>query len=282
MIKPSLKHQIKLNRRGLTELVLACAFLSLLTFALWSSQNKGGYVTAMDNAVVDVETSILPLIMRHPAIMLSAVVTEFVLLLAFVLAIVPITWWLRTDAVLASAQARTMTPLHWLGQKLRLIPSPAEVAEGEIEGEFIVTESGERIFVPKPKTDEEMELAPGQDVVMVEQPDGQLVAMVEQADGTMAPAELKPKEKKEGKDGEAPESLLPLPEQSGDLLDFSEEEEEEDPLADLADIGDILNSAFDDESAVDPEREAISRSLDDVDIMDLLNNTRNVLATFQQ
>ena len=287
MIQTSTKSQIKLNRRGLTELVLACAFLSLLTFALWSWQNKGGYVTAMDNSAVDVEASLIPLIMRHPAIMLSAVVTEFVLLLAFVLAVVPITWWLRTDAVLASAQARAMTPLHWLGEKLHLLPSPAEVVEeGQEQGEYIITETGERVFVPSPNAEAEMELVPGQDVVMVEQLDGQLVAMVQQADGTMAPAQMQPKEKKEGKpaeQGDPNAPLLAMPEQTSDVLNFGEEEEEEDDsLAELVDIDDILNSAFDDESAIDPEREAISRSLDHVDIMDLLGNSRTVLATFQQ
>ena len=130
MIHQPTKSQIILNRRGLTELVLACAFLSLLTIALWSWQNKGGYVTAMDSVTIEGAAALLPQIMRHPAIMLSAAVTEFVLLLALLLAVVPITWWLQTDAVMAGAQARVTTPLHWLGEKLRLLPSPNKIGKG--------------------------------------------------------------------------------------------------------------------------------------------------------
>jgi hypothetical protein len=99
----------------------------------------------------------------------------------------------------------------------------------------------------------------------------------------MVPVENLTKEGKENKEGtgeESTEPLLPPPGPTTDVLNF--EEEEEDPLADLADIGDILSSAFDDDNAIDPEREAISRSLEDVDIHVLLKDARHVLATFQQ
>jgi hypothetical protein len=268
------KSQIKLNRRGLTELMLACAFLSLLTFALWSWQN-GGHVVALDAGAMVAEASLLPLITRHPAIMFSVIVTEFIVLLALTLAFVPITWWLRTDAVLPRHHARATTPLRWLGEKLHLLPPPSANVEAEVAGEYIVTETGERIFVPNANP----EMEEDQEVVMVEQEDGTLLAMVKQEDGTLAPAPTKPKEG--GAEGESTEPLLPLPEQANDVLNF-DEEEEEDPLADLADIGDILNSAFDDESAIDPEREALSQSLEEVAVMDLLFNARQVLATFTQ
>jgi hypothetical protein len=268
------KSQVKLNRRGLTELVLGCAFLALSTFALWTWQNNG-YVAAMDNSAAGGEVPLLSVIMRHPAIMFSTVVTEFILLLALTLALVPISWWLRTDYLIASEGARLMTPLRWVGDKLRFTRAPKENAEGQVPGEYVLTPTGERVFVPQP--DPEAGVAGEQEVVMVAQPDGTVVAMVQQPDGTMVPAETKPADGQ----SESTELLLPTVEQApSDVLNF--EEEEEDPLADLADIGDILSSAFDEDSAIDPEREAISRSLDDVDIMALARSARHVLATFQQ
>lgn len=275
MIQLPTKSHIKLNRRGLTELVLACAFLSLLTFAVWSWQNNGS-VNAMESAAPGAEVSIMSLALRHPAIMASTVVTEFILLLAFVLAIVPITWWLRTDYLIAGESTRLMTPLRWLGGKLRFTRAPDKLAEAEVQGEYVVTETGERVFVPVQGVDGEVE----KEVVMVEQPDGTVMAMIQQADGTMAPAPVDAKPEAEGQT-ESNEPLLPIPGPTSDILDFNEEEEE-DPLADLADLGNILTSAFDDENAVDPEREAISRSLDDIDIMALVKNAHNVLATFKQ
>ena len=265
------KKQIKLNRRGLTELVLMCAFLSLFTFAIWSWMNKGGYVAAMDGAAPSAEVSLMPQILRHPAIMLSTVVTEFILLLALILAIVPISWWLRADHLMAGDNLRVMTPLRWLGEKLRILRAPAE----PVAGEYVMSETGELVFVPQPNANGEDYSQ--QEVVMVEQPDGTLLAMVQQGDGTMVPAESA--KSAEGQT-ESTEPLLPLPEQTSDVLNF--EEQEEDPLADLADIGDILSSAFDEDVAIDPERAAFSRSLADIDVMELLQDARNVLATFQQ
>jgi hypothetical protein len=264
------KSHFKLNGRGLTELVLACLFLSLFTFALWSWQNDG-YVAAMDNTISEAEVPLLPLILRHPAIILSTVVTEFILLLALTLAIVPISWWLRTDYLVTGANTRLMTPLRWLGEKLHLVRTP----EQTVEGDYVVNEAGELVFVPVTGVDAEQE----PETVMVEQADGTLLEMVKQPDGTMVPAESKPKE------GEAASADAPLPipeQQASDVLNFEENPEEEDPLADLADINDILNSAFDEDSAIDPEREAMSRNLEHVDMMDLLMDARNVLATFKQ
>jgi hypothetical protein len=277
MNQPPAKSRIKLNRRGLTELVLACAFLALSTYALWSWQNHGGYVAAMESTTPAAEASLLPQILRHPAIMFSTIVTEFVLLLALMLAIVPLSWWVRTDYLLAGQGSSMTTPLRWLGEKLHLVRPGRPAAEGEVQGVYVTNEAGERVFVPTPGVDPEIE----QEVIMVEQSDGTLMAMVQQPDGTMAPVESLNKEGSTEGNGEQPaESLTPLPQQSEDILNFSEEEE--DPLADLADIGDILSSAFDDESAIDPEREAISRSLEEVDIHALAKNARLVLATFQQ
>jgi hypothetical protein len=276
MMQLSSRGQIKVNRRGLTELVLACAFLSLFTFALWSWQNNG-YVAALSQSSAEGaaagEVSLVPLILRNPAIMLSTVVTEFILLLALLLAIVPITWWLRSDYLIAGANQRVMTPLRWLGEKLRM----GQTAKEARVGEYVINEAGERVFVPAPQ-----EAVEEQEVVMVQQADGSLVAMVQQADGTMAPAAgAKSKEDKKEGEAQAADTPVPGPQQPSSLLNF-EESNEEDPLADLADIGDILSSAFDDDSAIDPEREAMSRALAEISLEDLRKNTALVLATFKQ
>jgi hypothetical protein len=281
------KSQTKLNRRGLTELVLACALLSLLTFAVWTWQNQG-YVAAMDRATPDVTAAatnsapLLSLILRHPTIMLSVIVTEFILLLAITLALVPVTWWLRSDYLVVGDNAPATTPLRWLRSKLNFRRIEG-AAQDETAGEYVMNEEGKMVWVPQPAAAEEVE----QDVVMVQQSDGSLLAMVQQPDGTLVPADTTLKkeanEQGTGKEGENPEAGAPPlapPGPTNDVLNF--EETEEDPLADLADIGDILNSAFDEDTAIDPEREAISRSLDEVEIMALARNARHVLATFQQ
>jgi hypothetical protein len=281
MIQLPAKTPIKINRRGLTELVLSCAFLSLLTFALWSWRING-YVEALSHQTAsgapDSEASLIPLILRSPAIMASTVASEFVVLLAILLAIVPLSWWLRSEYLVAGANQRLMTPLRWLGGKFGLAHPKQEAPKGE----YVMNEAGELTFVPTRQ--EEMEAE--QEVVMVQQPDGTLMAMVQQADGTLVPAppDARPKEEnKEGKEGEAQpgETPIPGPQQPNSVLNF-DETQEEDPLADLADIGDILSSAFDDDNAIDPEIEAISRTLQEIDIDALVKNARNVLATFKQ
>jgi hypothetical protein len=158
---------------------------------------------------------------------------------------------------------------------------------GAAAGDYVMNEEGKLVWVPQPAADNSADEVE-QDVVMVQQADGSLLAMVQQADGTMVPADTQLKKEASepgtGKEGENPEGGAPAltpPGPTNDVLNF-EETEEEDPLADLADIGDILNSAFDEDSAIDPEREAISRSLDEVEIMALARNARQVLATFQQ
>lgn len=277
MIQATTKSRIKLNRRGLTEIILGCAFLSLFTFAFWSWQTQGLHVSAMESAASGVEVPLMTVVLRHPTIMFSTIVVEFLVLLAFALAVVPVTWWLRTDALSAGGYNRVMTPLRWIGEKLHILKpvAPPAAEEGEVPGHYVMNEAGEMVFVPQPAAD--AEASAEQEVVMVQQPDGTMMAMVQQPDGTMVPAETKPKE---GAEGENTEPLLPQPEQTNDILNF--DEEEEDPLVDLADIGDILSSAFDEDVAIDPAREAISRSLEDIDIMALAKNARLVLATFKQ
>lgn len=257
--------KIKLNRRGLSELVLACAFLSLLTWALWSWQTNGTYVAATGTVLPEPDRALMPQIFRHPAIMLSAVVTEFILLLAFVLALVPISWWLRTERLIPGENEPVMTPLRWLGELLGILPSPTRRGPGQ----YIMNEDGELVFVPLPADGEE-------------NPDQPAMVMVQQADGTMVMVPADPQKQAATKEGDpSTEPILPTPEQTSDILNF-DDEEEEDPLSDLANLKDIMASAFDEDSAIDPEREALSRELEEIDITALLKNARQVLATFNQ
>jgi hypothetical protein len=50
----------------------------------------------------------------------------------------------------------------------------------------------------------------------------------------------------------------------------------------LADLKDILSSAFDEDSALDPDREALSRTLDEVSVHGLTTLARTVSARFRQ
>src|SRR5262245_41245704 len=109
MITPP-QSRIKLNRRGLTELLLACAFLALSTWAIWSWRVQGGHVSAMEAGVAE-PLGLLPQILRHPAIILSVIFTEFILLLALTLALVPPAWWLHTEHPMEGAGVTPATPL---------------------------------------------------------------------------------------------------------------------------------------------------------------------------
>ena len=66
-----------------------------------------------------------------------------------------------------------------------------------------------------------------------------------------------------------------------DVLNF-EETPQDDPLADLANIGDILSSAFDEDAGVDPDLEALGRTLDDIEMESVHRTARSILATFLQ
>jgi hypothetical protein len=312
MMQP--QRRIKLNRRGLIELVLACAFLSLLTLAVWSWQNNGGHVAALDNRLPATQNGIVAQALRHPAIMLSAVVTEFILLLAFTLALVPPAWWLRADHILGTEPATEATPLRWLGAKMQMARAQAAPTEGEV----VVNAAGEPIYYEHPGQTavaaNQFSALPGQPVpgspTQQAQP-GQFVPG-QPVPGQPMPGQVQPGQPVSGQPtpgqpvpGQAqaaqpvpgqpvntaeapsaqpnttqPATAVPVP--LTDVLNFEETEEEDNPLADLANIKDILSSAFDEDAGVDPELEALSRSLDEVSIMTVRTTARQVAATFAQ
>lgn len=301
--------RIILNRRGLTELVSICAFLSLLTFALWSWQTNGGHVAAMEAALPEPQRSLMPQILRHPAIILSVVTTEFILLLAFVLAVVPPAWWLRADHLFGTKPAAETTPLRWLNTKMQQIGHTQAKAK---KGQIAVNETGEPIYYEQP---EAPGVAANQFSRLPEQPAGipvQGEPMPGQAQaaqsvpgqaqsGQMQSGQMQPGQAQPGQStpdqptpgqpavgadtppaqAGTPQSTASLSAPLTDVLNF-EEEEEDDPLADLANIKDILSSAFDEDAGVDPDREALAGSLDDVSVMTIRTTARQVAATFNQ
>jgi hypothetical protein len=111
--------RVKVNRRGLVELALACAFLALLTFAVWSWQVDGESVVALGSALPEQQSALLPQIMRDPTIKLASVFAEFVLLLAVALAVAPPAWWLQAEHILGTEPVLSTTPLRWLGHVIQ-------------------------------------------------------------------------------------------------------------------------------------------------------------------
>jgi dihydropteroate synthase len=59
------------------------------------------------------------------------------------------------------------------------------------------------------------------------------------------------------------------------------EDQAEDALADMGDVSDIL-SAFEEDAEVDPYLEALSASLEDVEIRELARMTRRIRAALQE
>ena len=66
------------------------------------------------------------------------------------------------------------------------------------------------------------------------------------------------------------------------LQDMLGDTQESNPLADIADIKDILTSAFDEDEGLDPDRAALGRSLDEVDIKELVRLTHQITDTLKQ
>ena len=134
--------QIKLNHRGLIELALACAFLALLSFAVWSWQLDGEYVTALGSTAPEQQNALLSQVIRNPVIKLASVTAEFVLLLAVTLALVPPTWWLQSPNTLGKESTTITTSLRWLGHVIKSSRSQPEVGNDPIA----VNAAGEPIY----------------------------------------------------------------------------------------------------------------------------------------
>ena len=293
---------IKLNPRGLVELMLLCSFLSLATFAIGSWAVNGTHVVAMDTGVDGTQAALLPRIMRNPTIITSLIVVEFTLLLAVTLATAPLAWWLRADHILGMEPAQGSTPLRWLEKKLLKKSRQATPANAQViydaNGNPLyyqpteMPEDAVNLFNSPPAQTDQADSgqaapgqpAPGQAVagqaVAGQSVGGQAVAgQAQPIPGQAATvSEVKPGQAAPT-EGSAPAAPPPSP--WTDPLN-TEETQEDDPLADLANIKDILSSAFDEDAGIDPEREAFSRSLDEIDIATLRTTARQVLAQFMQ
>lgn len=255
---------IKLNRRGLTELVLFCALVSLSTYSYWSWQINGGHVAAMDSASTAAQGGIWLQILQQPAIVMSTVVAEFFLLLAITLALAPIPWWLHAEHIIGIDHAYSTTLLRWIGKK---------VTNGQNDTEDYNSE-----FVLNPEEDPTLigQLVPGQ--VQPGQPvPGSNPPVTTQAH----PLSPLPATVTEIKPGQAPVPPDGPPVPLGDLLN-PEVPPEDDPLSDLANISDILNSAFDEDAGIDENQATLSRHIENYDIETIRSTSRQILATFLQ
>ena len=287
-------------------MVLACLLLALLTFAIWSFQVNGGRVDAMEMTAIEPQNSLLPRIMQSPTIMLATIIAEFTVLLAITLALAPPVWWLRVARNIGTDANEPTTPLQWLGHKIASSKAPAnDQMQHDAAGQPVYYEGA-----PIPETVANHNGAlPNQQVGVPPQPGQPVPGQMQPAQpvlgqpGQPVPAQAQPGQPIPGQPGQpipaqaqpgqpgqvsptptdAANPIAPLvpPAPLSDVLNF-EDAPEDDPLADLANIGDILPSAFDEDEGIDPDREALSRSLDDIDIMAMLKDSHNILATFYQ
>jgi hypothetical protein len=308
--------RIKVNRRGLVELSLVCAFLALLTFVVWSWQVDGEAVVALGSALPEQQSALLPQIMRDPTIKLASVFAEFVLLLAVALAIAPPAWWLQAEHILGTEPVRSTTPLRWLGhviQNSHSQNSQGQNSQSETNHEQVaVNAAGEPIYYQQPSgvvnplnmppaqpgaapayPPQAGQAQPGQPVPAPQVPGqpqpGQPAPQVpgQPQPGQQIPVQAQPvpgqvataTEVQPGQTA-APEATAPLAPLT-EVLNF-DEDATDDPLADLANIKDILSSAFDEDESIDPDRLALANSLDEVDMPLIRTTARQVFATFVQ
>ncbi|OUC07690.1 hypothetical protein RY27_13390, partial [Litorilinea aerophila] len=74
---------------------------------------------------------------------------------------------------------------------------------------------------------------------------------------------------------------VPQPGQIPTVEAMSAGDQAEDAMADMGDVSDIL-SAFEEDAEVDPYLEALSTSLEDVEIRELTRLTRRIRAALQE
>ena len=99
----------------------------------------------------------------------------------------------------------------------------------------------------------------------------------------MAVTEVKPGQPAAAPGAPAPAAPPPVaPPPVSNVLNFEETPAEDDPLADLANIKDILSSAFDEDAGVSPEREALGRILEELEMQTVKSTARQIMATFKQ
>lgn len=308
MIAP--KSRIVLNVRGLAELSFLAAGLSLALIAAWWSWQ--GPVTPM--------TPVWLVAARRPEIVAALALAGFILILAGLLSVVPPAWWLRVRQGAGVPVPRAETPTRWLGEQIQraLHPAPAAqpdpaIPEGDVpdpagQGPAAVADVGPDgqattgpVVAAQPLPAQAgtapvanpgalpgqaapAQPAPGQTVQAF---DGQAAnpgTAVPQVQAVVpgqpvAPGEPQPKPAA-SPPAEGQPAAAPPPAPLSSVLNFEENPEEEDPLAGLGDIKDILASAFDEDSAMDPDRLALGRSLDDVNIRALLRTANQVRAAF--
>lgn len=303
------RSRIRLNFRGLTQILLICVCVTLWTLAGWRAwQTEGGRVAALDHTQTVVQSSghddtLIPRILNHPGMITAAALTEFVLILALFLGIAPPTWWLRTQYPRLPGEPEVPenvdTPLKWLGDKLSQVqtprgPVPAAEAAPALPGDPTSAQSSEMPTgldpaQPVPGQPAPNQPAPGQPVPGQPAPGqaapaqptaGQPPMLVQPVAGQQTPGSspADPSAPGASPTAHAPGAPPPPPPPLTDVLQFTEES---DPLADLTDIKDILSSAFDEDHSLDPDREALSRSLDEVPIQGLVTMTRGVAAAFR-
>jgi hypothetical protein len=280
------QNRVRLNGRGLIEILLICSLLTLATLTgWWYWQTNGGRVVALEGPPTFATSDpLVAMILHHPAILTTAVLVEFLLLLGLILAVVPPTWWLQVDLVVNGVPVVAESPLQWLGRRLHLggakpidpaqdpthnpTHDPAQPVAVDAQGLPLGASAGQTAGQPTvaglPGVAGQPP-APGQPGVPGQPPTpGQPGKPADPADPNAAPPN-------------APPSAPALT----DVLQFSEEEED-DPLADLANIKDILNSAFDEDAGLDPTLEALGRSIDEISIQALVQETWEVAARFRQ
>lgn len=302
------KRRIALNVRGLAELSCIAALVSLALVAAWWAWQEPIAPT----------TPVWLMALHRAELVATTALAGFILILAGLLAIAPPTWWLRVDRGPGVPAAHPETPTRWLGEQIQRAIHPAQMPQVDpamtdasgvpvessvgVESSTGVTGDGQpsapaagpsQPGAVLPATNGARlgqtlpgQPIPGQPVQAFEGQTGQAVVNPaiagqqppSQPGQPLAPGEPQPKPAAAPPADGQPSVAPPAPLSS--VLNFEEVVDEDDPLAGLGDIKDILSSAFDDDSALDPDREALGRSLDDVNIRTLLRTAHQVRAAF--
>lgn len=116
---------LRINRRGVAEIVIFCLTTTALLLSLWWQFQEQWFGFYLGMAGPAERLPVLALVLKDMTITLSAAVAVFILILILVLLAVPPGWWIRIEQpAQPGVIAKPDTPLLWLGHQIEQMRAP--------------------------------------------------------------------------------------------------------------------------------------------------------------
>ncbi len=286
MIAAPDKRLLRVHARSVTELLAASALPALLSLWYWR-----GWAQDVAQPVGE----LLPGVLLSPSLALTLAVSEYLLILAFLLSVLPVEWWLLSET---AGGRKALTPMMRVARRMR-VTMHAVTAEAPSADETLLDVGGEPLVKPAvgeatsaPGNQAASDSAGGQQAQSAATPGAAQPAAAGNTpapEGATQPNAAQPNAAQPNAaqpnaaqpnaaqpDAAQPNAAQPgAPAPAGQtpaelLAEITPEEEDITDLASLTDVSSILNDAFGDSGTVDPLIQAISERLPAVDVYALL------------